>query len=621
MVKLKNLHFSLIFFFLFFVSVVQGQTDTTMTKERGVVVYCAVGSVVWINGSLHIIGDSLYNNGKIIVAGQISTPPSYSNEGDLVNDGLMSGNGKDSIAGHWVNNGTFKHGTSEVIMNNTPGFTSGLVPNQLIEGTQITSFYDLTLVGVGIKSITLNDTVRHFLNLTDRELAVDIHTMSVSNTDPLAIHRTSGFVSNNIGGWLSRKVGVVGTYPFPMGSSGGPHNGPMRYRPVEITTHASAPADTNRYIVGFFNYDATFDGFDVHKKDSSICIVDSLFYHKINQLYNFNNTVDLTVYFDHITDGPWEGLANWHYPPPPITPWPDQWVNMAPVIQLYSPMWCFRKSNWNTWTYDPYAFIAKMPDSVSIHGADHVCLGMGDTVTYNNWGDPNDLYIWTVSGGHFVPGSDTVHNSVQVIWTQAGTGVLTVEDIKSFGQCISAASHFFVTVFPQAIANFQIQYNDSTHLFTYDLIHFIDMSVNAVQWQWSFGDGQESTQQSPYHVYPTPGKYDVCLTVSSINDCIDDTCRTVEVVEGIDIPNVFTPNGDGHNDEFDIHASGMTVFQLQIFNRWGVLLFQSDSPNVKWDGKTMSGENAADGTYFYILTAKSDSKDYSQHGCVTLLRH
>jgi len=122
-------------------------------------------------------------------------------------------------------------------------------------------------------------------------------------------------------------------------------------------------------------------------------------------------------------------------------------------------------------------------------------------------------------------------------------------------------------------------------------------------------------------VYPRPGKYNVCLTVSSDKGCTADTCIIVDVVEGIVIPNVFTPNGDGKNDVFNIEASGMVVFQLEIYNRWGALLFESESPSVKWDGRTMSGADASDGTYFYILTAKSDTKDYSQHGCVTLLRH
>jgi gliding motility-associated-like protein len=618
MVKLKHLHFSLIFFFLVFI--VKGQTDTTMTKERGVVLYCATGSVVWINGSLHTIGDSLFNNGTITLAGQ-QRPTSPSNEGDFVIDGKVSGNGKYVIGANWFNNNTFKHGTSEVFMNNTPNsLTTTLAVNQFIEGANITAFYDLTLLGVGIKYITLNDTVRHFLNLNDRELAVTNHILSVSNIDPLAITRTSGFVSNlpSPDGWLSRKVGVAGTYLFPMGSSGPPYSGPMRYRPVEITTHISVPSDTNRYRVGFFNYSASIDGDSVGLKDPSICLVDSLFYHKINRIYNPDGPVDITIYFDHLTDGPWDGMANWHNPPPPFFPPYKEWVNMAPTSELFSPMWGITKSNWNTWIYDPYALIAIVPKADSVSGPTTVCIGSGPA-TYQAWGNSSNSYVWTITGGYFT--GDSTGNIVQVIWTQAGTGILTVEEVTTFGDCKSFASIYSVTVNPRAIADFQVQCNDSLHIFSYDLIHFINLSQNAVQWSWNFGDGEESIEESPYHVYPRPGKYNVCLTVSSDKGCTADTCIIVDVVEGIVIPNVFTPNGDGKNDVFNIEASGMVVFQLEIYNRWGALLFESESPSVKWDGRTMSGADASDGTYFYILTAKSDTKDYSQHGCVTLLRH
>jgi gliding motility-associated-like protein len=619
MVKLKNLHFSLIFFFL--VINVKGQLDSiTMTKENGVVVYCATGSQVWINGSLRIYGDSLFNNGTITLAGQ-QIPTAITNEGDLINNGKISGNGQYVVGANWFNNDTFKCGTSKVILNNMPNAVPTLATNQYIEGSKITAFYDLTLTGVGIKYVEHNDTVKHFLNLNDRELAVLSNTLSVSNIDPFAIQRTSGFVSNlpiPNDGWLSRKVGVAATYLFPMGSSGPPYGGPMRYRPVEITTHK---ADTNRYIVGFFNYNATIDNYNTDSYDhTKICLIDSLFYHKINRLYNPDTVVDITVYFDQTTDGAWDGLANFNYCPPPITPYPCEWASMRPTSELYSPMWGIKKSNWNSWSYDPYALTADVPIADTIVGASTVCIGSGPA-TYQAWGNPNDVYIWTITGGHFVPGSDTIGSTVQVIWTQAGTGILTVQEVFPFGSCRSSAASFSVTVNPQAIANFQILCSDSLHIFSYDLIHFINLSQNAVQWSWNFGDGEESTEESPFHVYPQPGKYNVCLSVSSPKDCTADTCMTVDVVEGIVIPNVFTPNGDGKNDVFDIEASGMVVFQLEIYNRWGALLFESESPSVKWDGRTMSGADAADGTYFYILTAKSETQDYSQHGCVTLLRH
>jgi gliding motility-associated-like protein len=604
MVMIKKFTFFLIIFFMSIV--VRGQF--TMTNNSASV-YCAAGSVVWINGTLHNIGDSLYNLGKITVAGEV--PPNAANEGDLINDGKISGDGKYYVAGHWINNNTFKCGTSEVILDNTPGSMPSMVANQEIRGTQNTAFYDLTFIGIGIKKLMLDDTVKHFLNLNDREYDLAANTCFVTNTDPLAITRTSGFVSNLTDGWLNRSTDVIGPYLYPMGSSGGPSAGPMRYRPVVIKP-LNAPATPTQYKVGYFNYLADNDGYDIAIMDGTFCRVNPLFYHKIDTVNQLGNA-DITIYYDPVTDmGPWDGMANWR----PIATGP--WTNMAPVSTIYSPMRGIVKSNWSTWTDDPYALIARTPDSIGMDGATEYCMGSGPT-SYSAYGDPNDTYVWTITGGYFV--GDATHNIVNVVWDTPGIGVLTVQEIISWSFCVSNTSHFYVTVYPEPIANFQVVPSDTIHIFTYDLIHFVDLSINAVQWQWDFGEGSPSSQQSPYHIYSKPGFYNVCLVISSADDCVDDTCMVVEVIEGIEIPNVFTPNGDGFNDVFNIKASGITQFDVQVFNRWGALIFESNSPNVKWDGTSVSGEQAADGTYFYILNAKSDAKDYSQHGYVTLLRH
>jgi len=601
MVKSRKLLFLLIF--SLFALFVNGQQET-MTNNNATF-YCAAGSVVWINGSLWNKGDSLYNLGEIYVAGE-NDPL---NQGDLKNDGMISGNGKYYIAGHWINNNLFKCGTSEVIMDNTPGGIPSIVTDQFIQGTNSTKFYDLTLTGVGVKEITLDDTVTHYLNLNDRELSVDMHTMYVTNTDPLAIHRTTGFVSNrHIGlnnGWLSRTTGVVGPYLFPMGSS----DGPMRYRPVEIKTDTN---DLSEFVVGFFNYSGTIDGDSVGLKDNTICMVDSLYYHKIQRTFGYDTAVDITIYFDPVTDGPWNGMANWNLDNL------NEWTNMAPTSQLYSPMWGIKKTGWNTWTNLPYALIARVPDAVQINGPAEVCLGSGPS-QYEAWGVPTDSYIWNVNGGHFV--GDSTSNTVLVWWDYAGIGTLSVQEVQQWGYCVGLQSSFNVNVWPQPVASFIVVPHDTAHIFAYDLIQFVDISQNAVQWSYDFGDGSPSSQQNPYHVYEKPGIYTVCLYIATEHDCIDDTCLTVEVVEGLDIPNVFTPNGDGFNDDFNIHASGIAQYYLQVYNRWGVLLFESTNPYVKWDGTTMSGENCSDGTYYYILSAKSDSNDYSQHGFVTLLRN
>jgi gliding motility-associated-like protein len=91
----------------------------------------------------------------------------------------------------------------------------------------------------------------------------------------------------------------------------------------------------------------------------------------------------------------------------------------------------------------------------------------------------------------------------------------------------------------------------------------------------------------------------------------------VNPVDELVIPNVFTPNGDGVNDSFTIGGKAITEYNLTIVNRWGNTIFESNDINTSWDG-TANGTPCMDGTYFYILKAKSSSNDYNKHGHVTL---
>jgi len=72
------------------------------------------------------------------------------------------------------------------------------------------------------------------------------------------------------------------------------------------------------------------------------------------------------------------------------------------------------------------------------------------------------------------------------------------------------------------------------------------------------------------------------------------------------IPNTFTPNGDGLNDTFGIAGEAVKDFNLQIFNRWGQLVFESENPNDRWDG-SFNGEKVPQGVYVYRLSAQGPS--------------
>ena len=144
-------------------------------------------------------------------------------------------------------------------------------------------------------------------------------------------------------------------------------------------------------------------------------------------------------------------------------------------------------------------------------------------------------------------------------------------------------------------------------------------------WDWDFGDSTTvsvTNAGDQTHIYPEVGTYTTTLIITDANGCMDTAMVTVSTRGGIRVPNVFTSNGDGINDEFLIPSSGVTLFKISIFNRWGEIVYESERPNQGWDGRTFAGDIVPAGTYFYVLEGQ-DSEGQALtpvQGNVTLFR-
>lgn len=144
-------------------------------------------------------------------------------------------------------------------------------------------------------------------------------------------------------------------------------------------------------------------------------------------------------------------------------------------------------------------------------------------------------------------------------------------------------------------------------------------------YSWSFGDSNSlnSNDTIVNHLYNTPGNFPVILTATN-GFCRDTAMRyiKVDIISLFEVPNVFTPNGDGKNDVFTFNAINMGEITITIFDRWGLKMFEAtDSGNIRWDGKNKSGKTVTDGTYFYILTATGlDGVKYDKQGTISVFQ-
>lgn len=127
----------------------------------------------------------------------------------------------------------------------------------------------------------------------------------------------------------------------------------------------------------------------------------------------------------------------------------------------------------------------------------------------------------------------------------------------------------------------------------------------------------------------TIGTFQVCLVASSPEGCKDTVCHDIEndFVAGITPYNVFTPDGeDAINNLFVIDVDGWQEYNINIHNRWGELVFKSETPDISWDGTIMNkGTKCPPGTYFYVINYKLKNRPENDgleaiSGIVTLIR-
>jgi len=132
-----------------------------------------------------------------------------------------------------------------------------------------------------------------------------------------------------------------------------------------------------------------------------------------------------------------------------------------------------------------------------------------------------------------------------------------------------------------------------------------NQSSGATGYSWTFGDGGTSTQDSPTHTYNDPGTYNLVLYATNAQGCQDSMSIQIVVNEQImvELPNVFTPNGDQSNDEYYIKATGVTSMKAEIYNRWGQKMFSWTDPSAAWNGKTSLGAPASPGVYVCVVEA------------------
>jgi gliding motility-associated-like protein len=165
-----------------------------------------------------------------------------------------------------------------------------------------------------------------------------------------------------------------------------------------------------------------------------------------------------------------------------------------------------------------------------------------------------------------------------------------------------------------------------------DEVRFFDLSMGAIDYEWHFGDGTISNVAHPVHEYSEGGVYDVMLHVTNEFGCVDST--TIEgavtaISKGfLKFPNAFKPRPDGGsanrasetNNIFKPVYRDVDTYNMQVYNRWGQLIFESNDIDEGWNG-IYKGQLAPQAVYVWKVSGTFiNGREYRESGSVLLVR-
>ena len=211
---------------------------------------------------------------------------------------------------------------------------------------------------------------------------------------------------------------------------------------------------------------------------------------------------------------------------------------------------------------------------------------------------------WTFGDG----GNSTTQNPIHT-YNTGGNYSATLTVTSNIGCVNSITQPVIITTTPTASFDFTPNDPDIIN----PTVQFLNTSVNGVTYDWDFGGLGGSTQNSPLYTFPEePGSYAVTLIAYS-GACTDTVKQNIAIKDVVIyyVPNSFTPDGDEFNQTFQpVFTNGFDPydFNMQIFNRWGETVFESNDATIGWDG-SYHGKLVSDGIYTWRIEFKTLATD------------
>lgn len=231
--------------------------------------------------------------------------------------------------------------------------------------------------------------------------------------------------------------------------------------------------------------------------------------------------------------------------------------------------------------------------------------------------------IWKISNGDEFIDVDSVTSSSMM------NGTYDVQLIVTSPEgCIDSVTWSnYLTVMQTPVADFKWS-PDPITMFNTEVL-FTEYALYADSYQWSFPGATpaSSTNEDQVVLYPDgqTGTYFVTLIATSYLGCTDTVTKQVVILPEVILyaPNAFTPDGDEFNQSWRVYIEGIDEFDfdLQVYNRWGEIIWESHDANASWDG-TYNGSPVPQGAYTWVIRAREliSDKKYVWNGTINIIK-
>ncbi|MBI5541592.1 MAG: gliding motility-associated C-terminal domain-containing protein [Bacteroidia bacterium] len=231
-------------------------------------------------------------------------------------------------------------------------------------------------------------------------------------------------------------------------------------------------------------------------------------------------------------------------------------------------------------------------------------------------------YIWNFGDDN--SSNTSIIKNPQHIYEVPGTYDVSLT-VTSMGGCTSYSEiPEMIHVYPNPDAKFIT--NPIAVNIINPSVNFINLSTDANDYLWYFGDGDSTSEVNPHHIYLNiPNQYIVTLIALNSYGCSDTTKSNMNVSGDYTFyaPSAFSPDADDRNEVFKVYATNIDFesFKLFIVDRWGEIIFNTNDINTGWDGRAKGSELVQVGSYTWMASFKDmNGVTRNKTGAVTVIR-